>query len=156
GLFYKDESKRFGLGSFKAAGAGYAVLRTARNLALNELDDRALWSGAGKEILDRFTVACASEGNHGHAVAWSAKQFGLRCVVMLPQHVVPERAARIESLGATVLREAGTYDEVVMALQRKAAEEEWIVISDTAYVGYDEVPRDIMRGYLTIFDEASE
>ena len=158
-VWYKDESRRFGLGSFKAVGASYAITQVALELLHAPSDNTttfsAIWAGTKAATLGTHTIACASEGNHGHAVAWSARQFGFQCVVMLPEHVSTARERRIRSLGATVIREPGTYDDVVQRLQQMADDHGWHVISDTAYDGYERVPRDIMRGYLTIFEEAA-
>lgn len=129
-IFYKDEGARFGLGSFKALGGAYAVLRALLK--------------AGASFL---TVTCATDGNHGRSVAWGARTFGCKCVIYVHAAVSRNRRDAISAYGAEVREVAGTYDDAV----RKAAEDAringWTVVSDTSYEGYTDTPRDVMQGY---------
>jgi len=143
GLWLKDESSRFGLGAFKSIGGAYAVLRLLERLGAR---DRA----------HEVTVACASAGNHGRAVAFGAKLFGCNCVVYLNEAVTPGRVAAIEGLGARVVRTTGSYDDAVRRVDADAAREGWYVVSDTAYDGYTDIPRDVMQGYTVLVEEALE
>ncbi|MCB9945180.1 MAG: diaminopropionate ammonia-lyase [Geminicoccaceae bacterium] len=135
-LAYKDEGGRFGLGSFKALGGAYAVER--------------LVGRHGSDI----TVTCATDGNHGRSVAWGARRFGCRCVIYIHEHVSEGRRAAIEAFGAEVRRVAGTYDDSVRQAAADAAREGWIVVSDTSYPGYTEIPRLVMQGYGVMVEEA--
>lgn len=139
-LCVKDEGPRFGLGAFKAIGGAYAVQR------LIEQHDRQA----------DITIACASAGNHGRAVAWGARRFGVRCVVYLYQGVSPGRVRAIEALGATVNLDAPDYDTAVREVARAAQANGWFIVSDTAYDGYTEIPRDVMQGYTLIAQEVVE
>lgn len=135
---YKDESGRFGLGSFKALGGAYAVLRQVR--------------GAGRPAAD-IVVTCATDGNHGRSVAWGAKRFGCRCVIYIHETVSQGRADAIAAYGAEVRRVPGTYDDAVRQAAQDAAANGWIVVSDTSYPGYVDIPRDVMQGYTIMADE---
>jgi diaminopropionate ammonia-lyase len=136
-VWAKDESSRFGLNAFKAVGANYAIATL--------VEDGALAPGA--------TVACASEGNHGRAVARAARLAGCPARVYMARSVTDARAAAIESEGATVIREAGDYDTAVREMAEEATRHGWTIVSDTAWPGYEDIPRRIMVGYTRIVDE---
>lgn len=141
----KDESGRFGLGSFKALGGAYAVdLAVAAEAARRGLPPAAL------------TVTCATDGNHGRAVAWGAARVGCRCVIFVHATVSQGRVDAIARLGAEVRRVPGTYDDAVRAAAATAEAEGWIVVSDTSWPGYTEIPRSVMQGYRLMADEAAD
>ncbi|EPX75614.1 diaminopropionate ammonia-lyase [Salipiger mucosus] len=157
-LHYKDESGRFGLGSFKALGGAYAVARLIRSelskaegreVDMDEVTARALPEAAG-----RITVCCATDGNHGRSVAWGARMFGARCVIFMHPGVSQARQRAVEHYGAEVRRTRGTYDDSIREAQETATREGWFVVSDTSYPGYMEVPRDVMQGYELMAAEA--
>jgi diaminopropionate ammonia-lyase len=159
-VHYKDEAGRFGLGSFKALGGAYAVARLlVAELARRGVADAAtsaeLAAGKYREATGRITVACATDGNHGRAVAWGAQRFGCRCVIFVHEHVSQGRRAAIARYGAEVREVKGTYDDSVREAQRTAEREGWFVVSDTSYPGYTEVPRDVMQGYRVMAEEAA-
>ncbi len=157
----KDESTRFGLGSFKALGGAYAVA----NLLANELSKRGIAQAAGSQDLasgqyaattSGLVMTSATDGNHGRAVAWAASRFHCRCVIYIHATVSAGREAAIAAFGAEVRRVPGTYDDAVRACAHEAAEQGWFVVSDTSWPGYLEVPRDIMQGYRLMADEAAD
>lgn len=131
----KDEGGRFGLGSFKALGGAYAVAELA----------------AAATTVPVFT--CATDGNHGRAVAWGASQMRARCVVFLHARVSAALAAAIAAFGAEIVRVPGTYDDAVRLCAGTAERAGWTVVSDTAWPGYEAVPRMVMCGYALIADE---
>ena len=145
----KDESGRFGLGSFKALGGGYGVRCVVGDGGRGGPAGGARSGDTG----DGITVTCASDGNHGRAVAWGARMFGCDAVVYLPAHVTEARAGAIRSLGARVVRVDGEYDDAVARADRDARERGWTVISDTSYKGYMEIPRVVMVGYTVMAEE---
>jgi diaminopropionate ammonia-lyase len=158
-LFFKDESGRFGLGSFKALGGAHAVARLlamelARRGVANNANAAALESGQFAEATRAITVTCATDGNHGRSVAWGAQRFGARCVIFVHRHVSQGRRDAIARFGAEVREVAGNYDASVREAQRVAEAEGWHVISDTSYPGYTEPPRDVMQGYRVMAEEA--
>ena len=157
-LHYKDESSRFGLGSFKALGGAYAVAR----LLQREVESRLgvpvsmqdIVTGAHADVVSKITVCCATDGNHGRSVAWGARTFGCRCVIFIHATVSEGRKTAIEAYGAEVRRCDGNYDDSVREAQETATREGWFVVSDTSYPGYMEVPKDVMQGYELMAAEA--
>lgn len=151
----KDETPRFGLGSFKALGGAFAVLRALQDEIGRRSGTRptAAELRAGHPLAAGITVTTASAGNHGRSVAWGSAEFGCRCVIFLPADAIPARARAIEEHGARVVRVPGEYDGVVGHTDREAARHGWIVVSDTAYEGYEETPRRIMAGYTLLAAE---
>ncbi len=157
---YKDESGRFGLGSFKALGGAYAVARhliqaIARETGATVTVDNIL-AGRHADIVKTQTVCCATDGNHGRSVAWGAQTFGCRAVIFIHATVSEGRREAIESFGAEVRRTAGNYDDSVAEADVTAKREGWTVVSDTSYPGYRTIPRDVMHGYTLMAQEAYE
>lgn len=160
-VYYKDEGGRFGLGSFKALGGAYAVLRllqdhvaTAIGVVPDSITGADLMAGRHAALVRDVTVTCATDGNHGRSVAWGASLFGCRCVIYIHALVSDGRRAAIEAFGAQVVRTAGNYDESVRQAQADAERQGWFVVSDTSYPGYEDVPRKVMQGYAVMAAEA--
>lgn len=135
-LWFKDERPRFGLKSFKALGGAYAVGKIVR-------------VSGGKPV----TVCCATDGNHGRSVAWGARMYGAACVIYIHEHVSEGRKAAMEAFGAEVVRVPGTYDDSVRHAAKMAKQNGWVVVSDTSWPGYADIPRDVMHGYGVQADE---
>ena len=155
----KDEASRFGLGSFKALGGAYAVVGVladtlARNTIAANVSTSDLVAGRYRAATEGITVTSATDGNHGRSVAWGAQRFGARCVIFVHEGVSQGRIAAIARYGAEIRVVAGNYDESVREAARVAAAEGWMVISDTSWDGYTEVPRAVMQGYRVMADEA--
>lgn len=160
-LLYKDEASRFGLGSFKALGGAYAVMRLlSQQLARAGIAEPAtsadLLAGRYRDLVRTMTVTSATDGNHGRSVAWGARQFGCRCVIFIHQHVSENRRQAIEAYGADVIRTPGGYDDSVRHAFAEARKHHWFVIQDTATADYFEAPRDITCGYGVIAAEIIE
>lgn len=157
-VVYKDESSRFGLGSFKALGGAYAAFRLAQRHLEERLGDRAIDStrlfdrGYAPE-LDAFELCCATDGNHGRAVAWAAQQLGCRCIIFLHEKVSSGREAALQNLGARVLRVPGTYDDSVRAAAAQVRSSGCALVSDTSYPGYTDIPVWVMDGYRVMVQE---
>ncbi|TDL81185.1 diaminopropionate ammonia-lyase [Palleronia sediminis] len=156
-VLYKDEAHRFTLGSFKALGGAYAVLRVIQNkLAEQELTASApeLIDGAHANIVSGITVACATDGNHGRSVAWGAQMFGCACRIYIHENVSEDREAGIAAFGATMVRMKGDYDDSVRACARDAEANGWILVADTnAGGGSPLVPTLVTQGYTIIVRE---
>lgn len=155
----KDESTRFGLGSFKALGGAYAVAQAlgaelARRGVAPQATSSDLVAGTYLDSTRNITVACATDGNHGRSVAWGAQRFGCRCVIYVHSTVSQGRVDAIARYGAEVRRVPGTYDDAVRQAARDADANRWFVISDTSYAGYTSVPVDVMQGYRLMAEEA--
>jgi diaminopropionate ammonia-lyase len=138
-LYAKVESARFGLNAFKLLGAHFAVEQLVA--------DGAIRPGS--------TVVCASEGNHGRAVAHAAHAAGCTARVYAAHDISPSRARAIAGEGAEVVRVQGTYDDAVRIATEDARLNDWVVVSDTSWDGYERIPRLIMLGYTRMMDEVS-
>ncbi|HLL70303.1 MAG TPA: diaminopropionate ammonia-lyase [Pyrinomonadaceae bacterium] len=139
-ILLKDESARFNLNSFKILGVSYAVHRLL---------------SAGR-LKHGSTLACATEGNHGRAVAHVAARNDLAAIIYVPESAAPSRIEAIEGEGARVVVVAGNYDEAVRQAALDATRHGWMIVSDTSWHGYTEIPRLIMAGYTRLFAEAEE
>ncbi len=132
-ILLKDEAHRFGLNAFKGLGASFAVHR---------------WVATHPSVtMPTFTTA--TDGNHGRAVAWSARLVGARAVVYIPAYARPSRIEAIRAEGAEVVLVEEGYDAAVRMANNAAREHDWVLIQDTAWPGYDEIPDWIAAGYWT-------
>ena len=129
-IYYKNESSRFGLGSFKALGGSYAIECLSQDSPGDDL-----------------VVCTATDGNHGRAVAWGASLCGAECHVFIHANVSEARAQAIASLGAVMHRVEGNYDDSIAACNEQAALHGWQIVSDTSWEGYRDIPKMIMAGY---------
>jgi diaminopropionate ammonia-lyase len=137
-ILVKDESRRFGLPAFKIAGARYAVAR--------------LIERGGSSVGD---FACATAGNHGRAVAHAGRLHDRRVYVYVPVGTADARVAALRDEGADVVVTTVGYDAAVRLMARDAAANGWTIVSDTAWEGYEEIPRWIMAGYTRLMEEAA-
>jgi diaminopropionate ammonia-lyase len=154
GLQIKDESSRLGLPAFKILGASWAVYRLlvsrlGREPEWTDLDDLR----AALRPLGSFTLVAATDGNHGRAVARMARLLGYGAEILVPQGTADARIRGIEEEGARVTVVDGTYDDAVARSAEAAARPDALVVSDTSWPGYTDVPRDVIAGYDTIFSE---
>lgn len=156
-LWYKDEAHRFGLGSFKALGGAYAVLRVLQDaLADRGITATAsdLMNGAHRDLVSGVTVVCATDGNHGRSVAWGAQMFGCQCRIYIHENVSADREAGIAAYGAQMVRLPGDYDDSVRACARDAEANGWTLVADTNAGGGDaRVPTLVTQGYTIIVRE---
>ncbi len=158
-FYVKDESKRFGLNAFKVLGGSWAIGRCiARKLGLemDQVSCSALTSPETRAKLGDLTFVTATDGNHGRGVAWTAARLGMRSVVYMPRGTAPERLANIRALGSDAGITDLLYDDAVRLAARQAEEKGWILVQDTSWEGYEEVPGWIMEGYTTLGLEAAE
>ena len=136
-IFYKDESKRFDLKSFKALGGAYAVEKISKG---------------NKKII----ISTATAGNHGRSVAWGTKKLGLKCKIFISEYVSEFRAEVMRSFGADVIRVKGNYDNSLKECMRQSKENNWQIVQDVAWEGYKLVPKLTMAGYSVMMKEISE
>jgi diaminopropionate ammonia-lyase len=153
----KDESRRFGLPSFKLLGASWATFRALQIRTGRTLDSWTSLDELREELSDLrpFTLAAATDGNHGRAVARIARLLGFEASVFVPEGTAAARIRAIESEGAAVTVVEGDYDETIRRSAREAGER-CLVIDDTSWPGYEDVPRFVIEGYSTIFAEVDE
>ncbi|EJC82908.1 diaminopropionate ammonia-lyase family [Rhizobium leguminosarum bv. trifolii WSM2297] len=157
-IHIKDEGHRLGLGSFKALGGAYAVIRLVLDEAAERLgraiDISELQSAKILEVARTMTVACATDGNHGRSVAQGAQLVGARAAIFVHSGVSDERVAAIARFGAEMIRVDGTYDDSVREAARIAREKGWTIVSDTSWPGYERIPGLVMQGYTALVREA--
>lgn len=159
-VYVKDESYRFGLNAFKVLGGSFAMARyiakeTGRDVS--ELDFKTLTSDQLREEFGQATFFTATDGNHGRGVAWAANRLKQKAVVYMPKGSTKTRLENIRAEGATATIEEVNYDECVrMAAAAAAKTPNGVVVQDTAWAGYEEIPSWIMQGYGTMAMEASE
>ena len=160
GIYCKDESYRFGLNAFKVLGGSYAMGRyIAKELGLDisQLPYNVLSSDKLREEFGQATFFTATDGNHGRGVAWAAKRLGQKAVVRMPKGTTKTRFDNIAKEGAEVTIEEVNYDDCVrMAAAEAAKTEHGIIVQDTAWAGYEEIPSWIMQGYGTLVLEADK
>lgn len=159
-IYVKDESTRFGLKAFKGLGGSYAVFRClCEKLGMDPTT--AVYGDFQKDVIREqcgsITFVTATDGNHGKGVAWAARLFGCRSHVFMPRGSVEARRQAIEAAGAdTAVITDLNYDGTVAYAGRLAEEKGWILVQDTAWEGYEDIPRWIIEGYLTMASEACE
>lgn len=159
-LFVKDESYRFGLNAFKVLGGSFAMARYIANELgkdVSEIDYNYLTSEKLKNEFGQATFFTATDGNHGRGVAWAANRLGQKAVVLMPKGTVKSRFDNIAKEGAKVTIEEVNYDECVRMANKLAEQtEHGVMVQDTAWDGYEEIPAWIMQGYGTMASEAAE
>ena len=133
-IFYKDESKRFDLKSFKALGGAYAVEKITKG---------------NKDIV----VATATAGNHGRSVAWGAKRLGLKCKIFISEHVSDARGQAMANLGADVIKVKGNYEKSLVECIKQSTKNSWQIVQDVAWKDYMLVPKYTMAGYTVMMKE---
>lgn len=160
GLFVKDESYRFGLNAFKVLGGSFAMARyIARQMGrdISEMSYDYLTSEPFRKEFGQATFFTATDGNHGRGIAWAAKRLGQNAVVHMPKGSSKTRFDNIAREGAKVTIEQINYDDCVrMAAAEAAATPNGVVVQDTAWAGYEEIPSWIMQGYGTMASEAAD
>ncbi|GIL39078.1 pyridoxal-phosphate dependent enzyme [Roseiterribacter gracilis] len=134
-VWLKEESQRFGVGNFKPPGAAYALTRLLRERRAGTM------------------VVTASAGNYGRSLAWAARQLDLPCTIYVGDGVSAASREAIQREGASILQVVGTYDDAVRTAAAAARGNGWTLVSDTAFDGYEEIPRFVMAGYALLLDE---
>lgn len=157
-VYVKDESQRFGLNAFKALGGSYAIAKYLCGRLGIPVDENAfavLCSGETRQKLGEVTFVTATDGNHGRGVAWAAKLLGQKAVVYMPEGSSLERLNNIRALGAEAEITKFNYDEAVRLAYAMSRKHGWVLVQDTAWPGYEEIPTWIMQGYTTMAQEAA-
>ena len=136
-IFYKDESKRFHLKSFKALGGAYAVEKIIKGN-------------------DKKVISTATAGNHGRSVAWGSQKNNLECKIFISEFVSESRAQVMRSFGADVIRVKGNYEDSLNECIKQSKENNWQIVQDVAWENYKLVPKLTMAGYSVMMKEVSE
>ena len=156
-VYVKDESYRFGLNAFKVLGGSYAIgsyLANRLGMSIADLPYEKMVSGEVRERLGEITFITATDGNHGRGVAWTASQLKQKSVVYMPKGSSPERLENIRQEGADASITDLNYDEAVRLANAQANQKGWVMVQDTAWEGYEDIPAWIMQGYGTMGYEA--
>lgn len=159
GIYLKDESYRFGLNAFKVLGGSYSMgkyLAQRLNKDIAELPYEKLTSEEVKNELGEITFVTATDGNHGRGVAWTANRLKQKSVVYMPKGSSLIRLENIRKEGAEASITDMNYDDAVRLAAKYAEEHNGVVVQDTAWEGYEEIPAWIMQGYGTMGLEALE
>lgn len=133
-IYYKDESKRFNLKSFKALGGAYAVEKVTLG---------------NKNII----VSTATAGNHGRSVAWGARRLGLKCKIFISEFVSDARGQAMADLDADVIKVKGNYEKSLIECIKQSTENNWQIVQDVAWKDYLQVPTYTMAGYTVMMKE---
>ncbi len=136
-IFYKDESKRFHLKSFKALGGAYAVEKIIKGN-------------------DKKVISTATAGNHGRSVAWGSQKNGLKCKIFISEFVSEARAEVMRNFGADVIRVKGNYEDSLNECIKQSNQNNWQIVQDVAWEDYKLVPKLTMAGYSVMMKEISE
>ena len=136
-IFYKDESKRFHLKSFKALGGAYAVEKIIKGN-------------------DKTVISTATAGNHGRSVAWGSQKNGLKCKIFISEFVSESRAEVMRNFGADVIRVKGNYEDSLNECIKQSNQNNWQIVQDVAWEDYKLVPKLTMAGYSVMMKEISE
>ncbi len=136
-IFYKDESKRFHLKSFKALGGAYAVEKIIKGN-------------------DKTIISTATAGNHGRSVAWGSQKNGLKCKIFISEFVSESRAEVMRNFGADVIRVKGNYEDSLNECIKQSNQNNWQIVQDVAWKDYKLVPKLTMAGYSVMMREISE
>jgi len=158
-IHVKDESFRFGLNAFKVLGGSYAIGRyIAKELGMSiaDLPYEKLISPEIKEKLGELCFVTATDGNHGRGVAWTASRLCQKSVVYMPKGTAEERLQNILALGSNASITELNYDDTVRLAGKMEEEKGWVLVQDTSWDAYEEIPTWIMEGYTTMAAEAAE
>ena len=155
--YIKDESQRLGLNAFKVLGASYAMAEEIKKYVPEGQSNLSFESiKSHKTSIKDLTFVTATDGNHGRAVAWCAEQYGCRAVVFMPKGSSEIRLKSILEHKAKAEITELNYDETVKYAESEAIKNNWVLLQDSSWPGYTEVPRNIMAGYKTMVQEFFE
>ncbi len=154
-VLVKDESQRFGLNAFKVLGGSYALgqlLAEKLDIDINEINFKTVAS----LLPQPMTFATATAGNHGTGVAWAAREMSQQAVVYMPKGASQASVDRIRNLGAKCIVTDVNYDDTVRLANQTAQQNNWQLVQDTAWPGYEKIPTWISQGYMTMAAEAHQ
>lgn len=158
-LFVKDESYRFGLNAFKVLGGSFAIGSYIAQQLGEEIDALPYMRLISDDVRGRLgakTFITTTDGNHGRGVAWTANRLHQQAVVYMPQGSAAERLENIRAEGARAELTEMNYDDTVRYTNELAQKNGWVIVQDTAWEGYTQIPLWIMQGYMTMALEAYE
>lgn len=155
-ILVKDESQRFELNAFKVLGGSFAMAQyIAKTLGkdISALPFETIVSDDVRKQMQPITFATTTDGNHGRGVAWTANKLQQKSVVYMPKGSSQERLDAIRAEGATASITELNYDDAVRMTAEQAKKNNWVVVQDTAWEGYEDIPLWIMQGYGSLMLE---
>lgn len=155
-IYVKDESYRFDLNAFKVLGGSYCLgsfIADKLGLDIRELPYAKITSDEVKQKLGDIVFVTATDGNHGRGIAWTANRLGQKSVVYMPRGSSEERLNNIKALGSDATILDLNYDDTVRFANERADKNGWVLVQDTAWEGYEDLPTRIMQGYTTMGNE---
>ena len=153
-ILVKDESQRFDLNAFKVLGASFAIAKYLAEMLKQKEDELTFQKIITEQSKYKgITFVTATDGNHGRAVAWAAKLFGCKSVVYMPKSSSLARLESIKNYGADASITSMNYDDTVVYASQQAQKENWVLLQDTSWEGYEKTPLHIMQGYCTLLKE---
>lgn len=158
-IMIKDESFRFGLNAFKVLGGSYAIgsyIANKLDMDIDELPYDKMISDEVRNKLGDITFISATDGNHGRGVAWTVNELKQSSVIYMPKGSAKERLENIRACGAKADITDLNYDDAVRLASKHADENGWVLVQDTSWQGYEEIPIHIMQGYMTMAYEVFE
>ena len=158
-IHVKDESYRFGLNAFKVLGGSYTIgnyIAKKLGISISDLSYERLVSPEVREKIGQITFVTATDGNHGRGIAWTANRLNQKSVVYMPRGSAEERLRNIQALGADACITGLNYDDAVRLAKEGEDKYGWVLVQDTAWDGYEDIPGWIMEGYTTMAAEATE
>ncbi len=158
-VYVKNESKRFGLNSFKVLGGIYAVANVIcqkLGVKVQDMTYQQLISKDVKDSVGDLLFVTATDGNHGRGIAWAARQLGQKSVVFMPKGSSAHRLKMVQDEGAEASITELNYDDAVRHANEYAQVHGGIMVQDTVWEGYEEIPVWIMQGYAVLMDEVKE
>lgn len=156
-IYVKDESSRFGINSFKGLGAAWAMgnyIAEKLNIPIEELPYERMISDEIRKKLGNVTFASCTDGNHGRGVAWVGQMLQQEVKIFMPKGSGSDRVANIEALGAEVTVTDLNYDDTIRYVMDEADKNGWVIVQDTSWEGYVDIPKWIMQGYSALVLEA--
>ena len=157
-VYVKDESYRFGLNAFKVLGGSFAMVKyisQQTGIPVDELPYKVLSSKKFKESMGQYAFYSATDGNHGRGVAWAANKLGQKAVIRMPRGSAKTRLNNIRKENADAEILDLNYDECVRYVNDMAKKDpHGVMVQDTAWRGYTDIPGWIMQGYGTLSIEA--
>ncbi len=156
-IYVKDESYRFNLNAFKALGGTFSLAKLLckrLDIDIEEITFEYFNQPEIKEKIANLIFVTATDGNHGRGIAWAASKLGCKSVVYMPKGSSERRLQAIKDAGAEAFITEMNYDDAVRFASEKATKEGWILVQDTAWEGYEEIPTWVTQGYTTMAAEA--
>lgn len=151
-VYVKDESLRFGLPSFKILGASWGVFKAI--CEKTDLSSSASLEEAGHAARNAgIKLVSCTDGNWGRAVARTARYLDIKATIFVPRTMDEATRDKLRGEGATVNVVDGSYDDSIAATVKEAESSGAMLVMDTSWDGYSQIPHWVVDGYATMHAE---